>query len=567
MSGIDDKKMSERDQQQTHQQHQQHQQHERDEYSFSSLMLEFIGQNKIIIVAYVIVLIIVPLNEIGIPHTVGKLMESFKNKSIGYNSIYMLVIFICLIQLGSALSDWIEMNTFPMFQRFICNKILDYVLRMSDINLQEIHPGKIISIMAHSPRTLFNYLDVYRVDLLPQLVVFITAIVYTARISWKLVVIIVGIIIVYYIMAYFTLRNCSQLAMVREQYLISVNEHVDDVLANTIGILNAGTKEKELNAINDFYDQYKAQGEATLKCTLKYKSILMPIALLSIVAFVVTGYWLVRSDQIKVESFVTTVVIYLYIFNSIIRTINDVKDTAFRGGMMKEHLNIFKSMDHPPTSSSMVKDEFKNKYIVFDGVTFSYKSVPVLSNFNLEIFDKEKLLIMGPIGSGKTTILRMLLRYNAPESGHIYLKGVPLSAIPRTELRHRIGYIPQNPVLLNKTLYENIVYGSEHVSREEVMRLIKEIGLSDVFDADFLEKRVGKYGTMLSGGQRQVVWILRVIVSNPEILVLDEPTSAIDKQTKQFIDKLFKRVMQNRTVIVVSHDDYMKGLCDRIVSL
>ena len=99
------------------------------------------------------------------------------------------------------------------------------------------------------------------------------------------------------------------------------------------------------------------------------------------------------------------------------------------------------------------------------------------------------------------------------------------------------------------------------------MNLIHTLGLGDIFNESRLDQRVGKHGGHLSGGQRQVVWILRVLVNAPDILLMDEPTSAIDKETKGFIDRLFEIVMKDRTVIIVSHDDYMTKFADRTVEM
>jgi ABC-type bacteriocin/lantibiotic exporter with double-glycine peptidase domain len=159
------------------------------------------------------------------------------------------------------------------------------------------------------------------------------------------------------------------------------------------------------------------------------------------------------------------------------------------------------------------------------------------------------------------------MRYNSPSSGHLYYNGIPFEKIPRTEIRKKIGYIPQNPVLLNRTLFENITYGTTDVTKETVLDLIDKLGLSSIFNESRLNQKVGKHGSKLSGGQRQVVWILRVLIQNTEIILMDEPTSAIDKDTKNFIDNLFAIVMKNRTVIIVSHDEYMSHLCDRTIKM
>jgi ABC-type bacteriocin/lantibiotic exporter with double-glycine peptidase domain len=331
--------------------------------------------------------------------------------------------------------------------------------------------------------------------------------------------------------------------------------------------------------LNTYYDEYKKYGILSIKCTVKYKFVLMPILLLSLLAFIVIGYQLCMKNKIKIEQFTVMIIIYLYVFNSIIKTTDDFRDAAFRQGALTEDMNIFKSMPSANINSTPynVDPNISKRYLYFDKVNYYYEDQPqhrkyILKDFTLEIKKGEKLLIVGQIGSGKTTILKLLMRYKTPMSGHIYYRGTPFEIIPREEIRHKIGYIPQNPILLNRTLYENIVYGSDAGSRskpskQDIINMIKYLKLEHIFSEDRLDHMVGKHGSKLSGGQRQVVWILRVLVQDPEILLMDEPTASIDKETKTFIDRLFKLVMQNRTVIIVSHDEYMSKIVDRTISL
>ena len=536
-------------------------------YTFSDIVFNFVSSHKVLLVAYIIVLIIMPLQDIGIPHIIGKLMESLRsNGKSDYNYAYALVAMILLVQVGYTVNDYIEVKIYPLFQKYICNKILKYIFEKSSVNLQDILIGKILSIMAHAPRTMYNYLDIYRTEIFPQIIVFIIALVYLAMVDYHLAAIMLCVVIIYYIVVYLTLFKCKEPSQIRENYLIKVNEEVDDVLTNIVGILNAGQKYPELKTLNKYYDMYQKYGEISMKCTLKYKFALVPVMLISLVVFILLGFSKVKSKQIKVEKLVVCIIIYLYVFNSILKAINDIRDMAIRGGMVAEHLKIFESMTDPPENTSPIR-KHDDKYLYFDNITLKHGEKTILNNFSLNIKKGEKLLIIGQIGSGKTTILKLLMRYSNPNSGHLYYKGIPFENIPRVEIRKKIGYIPQSPMLLNRTLLENITYGSPNVSKEQVLDLISKLELSHIFNEARLNQNVGKHGSKLSGGQRQVVWILRVLIQNPEILIMDEPTSAIDKDTKSFIDRLFEHVMKDRTTIVVSHDEYMSKLCDKTIKI
>ena len=537
------------------------------QYTFGSLMHEFVGKHKMLLIAYIIVLITVPIKDIGIPHVIGKLIESLRTQKANYKYIIYIVIMVSIIQVSQSINDYIEVKMFPMFQKFMCRKILDYIFEGSSVNLQELLNGKIMSIMAHAPRTMYNYMDIWRNDVIPQIVVFVFTLIYISSLSYKLGAILLAIIVVYYIIVFGTLSHCKETSRKREECLITVNEEVDDVLMNIVGILNSGQRDNELKKLDRYYDIYKKFGELTMKCTMSYKFVLVPLTLISLVVFITIGYQSAINKELKVESFIVALIIYFYVFNSIIRTIDEIRDTAIRSGMVQEHLKVFQSLAENKMNTSPMTSMYRDKYIYLDKINFNYGNKPILQDFSLEIKKGEKLLILGQIGSGKTTILRLLMRYNSPSSGHLYYNGIPFEKIPREEVRKKIGYIPQNPVLLNRTLFENITYGTVDVTKETVLDLIDKLGLGSIFNESKLHQKVGKHGSKLSGGQRQVVWILRVLTQNPEILLMDEPTSAIDKDTKHFIDNLFAIVMKNRTVIIVSHDEYMSHLCDRTIKM
>jgi ABC-type multidrug transport system fused ATPase/permease subunit len=284
--------------------------------------------------------------------------------------------------------------------------------------------------------------------------------------------------------------------------------------------------------------------------------------------FIIIGFRFVKNGTLALETFIAMLLIFMYVFGAILRSVNVIKDTAIRYGMIKQNLEIFNSMQ-PAKAMPMTLDKRLNDkaFIRVDNVTLSYRNKQVLDHFSMEIKEKENVLIIGHIGKGKTTILKLLMRYQQPNSGTIYIKGVPVQNIPIKTLRSRIGFIPQNPVLLNRTLYENITYNNPSVSKQQVLDLLSTLKLTHIFDADRLDANVGKHGSKLSGGQRQVVWILRVFLQNPEIILMDEPTASIDNDTKAYIFDLFKFVMKDRTTIVVSHDMSMASLCDRTISL
>jgi ABC-type bacteriocin/lantibiotic exporter with double-glycine peptidase domain len=137
------------------------------------------------------------------------------------------------------------------------------------------------------------------------------------------------------------------------------------------------------------------------------------------------------------------------------------------------------------------------------------------------------------------------------------------------DLFKKFGYMTQNPVLFNRSIIENIRFGKPETTREEVISLLEKFKLNDVFSKlkKGIDSSVGKNGSKLSGGQKQVIWFLRIYLHNPDILLLDEPTASLSKESKETLWNLIKEVFKDKTIIMSTHDDFLIKLATRKVKL
>jgi ABC-type bacteriocin/lantibiotic exporter with double-glycine peptidase domain len=164
----------------------------------------------------------------------------------------------------------------------------------------------------------------------------------------------------------------------------------------------------------------------------------------------------------------------------------------------------------------------------------------------------EKVAFIGKIGSGKSTLVKLIMGYQPLVMGSITIGGVSVNDMSDDDIRKNIFYIPQKPKLFNRTLYDNIVYGmTSKPSKEKILDIMK---LYDIHFKMILDEKVGVEGNSVSGGQRQMVWLLRALLHPACILIMDEPTSALDPTNKQLINSIIKKTSVQKTVIIVSHD-------------
>ncbi len=203
------------------------------------------------------------------------------------------------------------------------------------------------------------------------------------------------------------------------------------------------------------------------------------------------------------------------------------------------------------------------------GVTFGYDGEPVLRDIDLTVEPGRTVALVGPTGSGKTTLVMLIPRLYDTDEGSVLVDGVDVRSVDPTSLRREVAVVSDDAFLFSATLGDNIAYARPDASDEEVLAAARRAGLSELVDElpDGLDTLVGERGLTLSGGQRQRVAIARALLAEPRILILDDATSSVDATTENRIKEALREVMEGRTTFVIAHRLSTIALADEVVVL
>lgn len=205
----------------------------------------------------------------------------------------------------------------------------------------------------------------------------------------------------------------------------------------------------------------------------------------------------------------------------------------------------------------------------FDHVTYHYPGddKAVVKDFHLDVKQGERIAIVGSSGSGKSTIMNLVIGLLSPTEGRIYIDGNPLDEMPMQTYRHFLSVVPQNSILFSGTIKENITYGLSSYSEEQLQRAVQDADIVEFLPSlpHGLDSQVGEHGDKLSGGQKQRVSIARALIRDPRILIMDEATSALDNVAEFYVQKAIDKLVHERTTFIVAHRLSTIRNADRIV--
>ena len=290
---------------------------------------------------------------------------------------------------------------------------------------------------------------------------------------------------------------------------------------------------------------------------------------LNTVAIIIVGTYLIGEKMISMGALIAVVTISsraIAPMGQVASLLSTFHHTKVSYKALDDIMNM--PVEHPQGKKFVARPEYRGN-IEFKNVGFIYPNSDksTLNNLNFRINEGEHIAIIGKIGSGKSTIHKLLLSLYVPNEGAILVDNIDTKQLDPTELRKNIAYVSQDVLLFNGTVKENIVYRLPHIDDEKIIEAATVSGVMDFINKHpkGFDMPVGERGAFLSGGQRQSIAIARAILQDYPIVLLDEPTSAMDSSTEAKFIKSIKEYLKGKTMILVTHKTSLLSLADRVI--
>ena len=524
------------------------------------------------------------IESIYIPKIMAQLFMNINDKIILKHNIFKLIGAWTMTQVSYAYADSLNANVDPLLTKFLTDKIIDsifikYEATHKDINMSIIF-NKIVTIRSNIEWIINRTCIV----LIPRVISILIVILRLMMINFKLGLCSLIIILLEYIYVYRDFNTCIDKSYNEVELNDDIMEYIEDKF-NNLHIISSMVNgiENEMSNCKDKSTYIMGIKIDSYGCVLNKQLDGYKLNTLVFIIILLYSYKLYDDNQISSEEITSILLIMNTLFNHMYEITAYTPEIIARLGVLNSNKKFIDEL-----FSHKIKEgidyEIKSNIIEFSNVTFAYNkdSNKIFNNYNKIIESNRLIAIYGQSGSGKSTFVKLICNILQPLSGTIYLDNIDISKLSSNTLKKNILFISQNTSsLFNNTIYYNLVYGLEDnddikiidkvkfiIKKYNIFKLFKNIQSDLIDDYSFLDYNVGKNGELLSGGQRQIIHVIRAFINKTyKLIILDEPTSALDNESKNNIIKLIKDMHIDKTILIITHDNDIKNMCDEFIHI
>lgn len=540
------------------------------------ILVDFFKDHPYLLAAMILLTLSVSIQDTIIPVMVERLIQTIGATgswtATTLRNAVMLLVATAVVQTVRYLDDYAWTLFAPRLFGFVRKRLVQCLFSQNQHMMHgDIDTGDVVTRFLRVPYMFIDFTSLC-VDIAPHIVaVVVTCFFVWVRYDWAIAIVLAVMAIVVSASIAAKARSCLVKSLIRDEAMVSSQSHVDDVARNMTAIMNANNVSYEQTRIASLDDcQYKHYRSMML-CNVTARATFV------VSSFVVMTVILWRCYKLSMTSakFASLFVMTSFIMatyskllsgsSSLIQMWGGFHSSGVPYLVCDEHGRGGPGAGAPGAPTRQAQASQQTAAIVSGSRVTLPPMLPIEVTF--EVRRGEKLAITGPMGVGKSTLLRVMVGSLLPADGAMFLDGQAYMDLSADAIRETFAYVPQNAVLFDSTVYENIVYGVNEPSmrtHEAILQASKTLGLDKVLYRDLAEgvaTRVGRSGSRLSGGQRQAVWLMRAWLTGRRILVLDEPTSNMDAMHSTKVANAIKKF---ETVVFVSHDeDFVRRVATR----
>jgi len=471
--------------------------------------------------------------------------------------IIILLLFLYLLSaLFSYVQGWVMTTVTQKVTYTLRRDISKKINRLPLSYFDKRTYGEVLSRVTNDVDTVSQTLNQSLSQIVTSIVMIIGIIIMMLTISWVLTLITLVILPISFIFIAFITKR-SQKQFVRQQQLLGdINGHVEEMYAGhqVMRVFN-GEKSSvaKFNTINDklYHSAWRAQFFSGLMFPL-----MNFVGNLGYVGVAVAGGWLAINGQLKIGD-IQAFIQYVQQFNQpIAQTANIANVLQSTAAAAERVFEFLDEVEQAPDTTSPIEPAKVKGRVVFDNVVFGYDpKKPIIKGLSTTIEPGHRIAIVGPTGAGKTTLVNLLMRFYEVDSGKITIDGVDIQDMKRADVRKLFGMVLQDTWLFSGTLRDNITYGAQHATEEQMIHTAKEAHVDHFVHSlpKGYDMELNEEANNISQGEKQLLTIARAMLAETPMLILDEATSSVDTRTEVLIQKAMDTLMEGKTSFVIAH--------------
>jgi ATP-binding cassette subfamily B multidrug efflux pump len=494
------------------------------------------------------------------PRKCGLFLDNISN--VNKKLVIITIIPFILGHILFYISDQIYARNIHIIHGKIINEILNEILKSIKENPQpDINRLNIITnFMKLLER--FDIMHILVLYFFPTIIMSFGLFFYFLRVDKTIAIMTLILSIISLITIIFFGRKCMYKSEKRYNTDLEFYNEIRDIIINIENVSTEKNIEYEVLRLKEIRDKIKHNYISSEIYNTNFKG---SIRIIQCLFLIILGSILIKLHN---ENKITKgeVVAYIYIIITLVNyydsSSSEVDNLFYHIGNYKEAHKYFKNFKNVNKEDKEIN--IKDGEIKYKNINVKLGNKQILKNFSTIIKPNDITGIIGEIGSGKSTLIKLILGYHQYE-GEIYIDNINIKEYKYIEIRKYIGYIPQHPVFFNRTIYENIEYGT-NLNRQEIETIIKEYDLSEFMNrfTNKMNTIIKNNGENISGGQKQILYLIKIILLNKKIILMDEPTSNLDTYHSELFIKIINK-LKNKTIIIITHDESIKKIFNNII--